>query len=519
MKIKNYPYKYVGMVSMLIVMLSSAEAQSEDEGVTVCVNSDGVMKKVTTAQDCKPGDDIVLLAEWEPEEPEELESKDDPRDGATQLSMARMRIEELTQRVLALENRIDNKGKKNGNESAQQVNAPFEVIGADGGVLLRVTDEPVGATGDGARTVIGLEDDAGLIQVYGQTGSPAVLVGVVPGGPGLVSVADAQGRYTAELDGAGAVNVRSGSAILASMSRDKGFRLLDSGGVVRAAMETIADDPAIRVYNEAGKPLVELTHLPGGHGFITAADSGGKWNTQMEGYGSVSVSQNDITIAAMRSQPPAAGEGGVGLRVYNTAGEQVVAAGEASGEGYLATMDGDGGGSASVTMGGGMVAVWRNNSMVASMLAENLSGGGAGGFRLFSGDDRVIASIGADEKGFGVVGVLADGKNFSANMVADGTMNVFASSKLVSSMRYDPVSDAGLLAIYNNGKTPVGFLTSSSNKLGGNITMRTNDGVGIFSAGAASDGGGEACINRIAGSGKEIVACLGLGLPSMGLTK
>ena len=65
-------------------------------------------------------------------------------------------------------------------------------------------------------------------------------------------------------------------------------------------------------------------------------------------------------------------------------------------------------------------------------------------------------------------------------------------------------------AIYDEG--PEYILTLGPGKGGGNITTYTKAGLGVFSAGAAADGGGEACVLRHG----EKLHCLGVGLPLMG---
>ena len=59
---------------------------------------------------------------------------------------------------------------------------------------------------------------------------------------------------------------------------------------------------------------------------------------------------------------------------------------------------------------------------------------------------------------------------------------------------------------------PIATLSQSSHGNGGNVTASDGGGNGVFSAGAASDGGGEACVVRDNGKG----FCLGIGLPGMG---
>jgi hypothetical protein len=74
-------------------------------------------------------------------------------------------------------------------------------------------------------------------------------------------------------------------------------------------------------------------------------------------------------------------------------------------------------------------------------------------------------------------------------------------------------------AVYNSGGTAVASLGLSSGNDGGNVTVRLNSGFGVFSAGAAQDGAGEACVSRRTQAGTDRVACVGLGSPSAGTGK
>jgi hypothetical protein len=69
-----------------------------------------------------------------------------------------------------------------------------------------------------------------------------------------------------------------------------------------------------------------------------------------------------------------------------------------------------------------------------------------------------------------------------------------------------------VIAVYNSAALPVATLGLGSNGSGGNVTARDSGGSGVFSAGSANDGGGEACVIRQNGK----IFCLGIGLPGMG---
>jgi len=139
--------------------------------------------------------------------------------------------------------------------------------------------------------------------------------------------------------------------------------------------------------------------------------------------------------------------------------------------------------------------------------------------RIYGGTGKVVAAIGEDAQGQGGVRVANSAGALVASMAASdtrGVVHVLANSSPVAGI--EAQDGRGVVAVFNDS-IPVAYLTRSSAGDGGNVTVSLNSGFGVFSAGAAQDGGGEACVNRRTGGGKEKVACLGIDLPSMGLAK
>lgn len=139
------------------------------------------------------------------------------------------------------------------------------------------------------------------------------------------------------------------------------------------------------------------------------------------------------------------------------------------------------------------------------------------GVRVFRDGKTFVAGLGQARDGAGVVVVMDDAGELAANLNGSARrISVFQGEHAAASMTAE--QRGGTLAVYD-GTQAVAYLTRSSHGKGGNLTLATSAGFGVFSAGAASDGGGEACLNRVTGGGQQRNVCLGVELPSMGLGK
>lgn len=139
------------------------------------------------------------------------------------------------------------------------------------------------------------------------------------------------------------------------------------------------------------------------------------------------------------------------------------------------------------------------------------------GVRVYKNGGTFIAGVGQAQTGSGLVTVMDDDGEIAALMSAQlRSVSVFKDEDAAASLTVD--ERGGTVAVYQDGE-PVAYLTRSSHGNGGNLTLADGKGFGVFSAGSASDGGGEACLNRVTGGGKQRNVCLGIELPSMGLGK
>lgn len=139
------------------------------------------------------------------------------------------------------------------------------------------------------------------------------------------------------------------------------------------------------------------------------------------------------------------------------------------------------------------------------------------GIRVYKNGGNIVAGIGQSSAGTGVVAVMDDKGELVANMNGRSkSVSVFGDGKAVAGLGVD--EGRGVVGVYHES-TAVAYMTKSSGGDGGNVTVSLNDGFGVFSAGAAQDGAGEACVNRKTQAGTARLACLGLGLPSAGMGK
>lgn len=127
-----------------------------------------------------------------------------------------------------------------------------------------------------------------------------------------------------------------------------------------------------------------------------------------------------------------------------------------------------------------------------------IGGGSAGNYalRVFKGN-QLLAGWGESTTGGGL-GIVLD-KSGQAAVNIDGperAVRVYSNNQIAAGITAS--STGGIVAVYSPAGQPIAFLTRSSGGDGGNVTTALNNGFGVFSAGAAQDGGGEACVSRMA---------------------
>jgi hypothetical protein len=320
--------------------------------------------------------------------------------------------------------------------------------------------------GDQERVVIG--DDKGEMGIHAKTKAGIASVGMSGNSFGLF-LKDSGGTPTADI----------------SQPQGKGMalRVYDGGKNVAAVGNVPGEGGSVRIFAPgAPKASVSLQTDDGGTGLVHVYGPGGKEAVLLEGKtASVAID----------------GERG-------TAKLGIADAGADTGFGAL--------GSASGTAWG--LFIGKDGGAPQAEIADH---GKGMALRIFQGGSQ-LAAIGSVSGKGGAVRVADSGGNAVATMTEDGGAGLIQVYKAGQPLLALAGKDSAI-SVYNGSGMSVASLGLSGNKSGGNITTRDGSGSGVFSAGAASDGGGEACINRVRGDGKLLAACLGLGLPSMGLGK
>lgn len=129
--------------------------------------------------------------------------------------------------------------------------------------------------------------------------------------------------------------------------------------------------------------------------------------------------------------------------------------------------------------------------------------------RIFGKGGKTIAAMGENPRaaGTGLVYVgngSANGAALAANADGSGVVHAFATDATVGSAL---VGKDRLVAAYNASGAAVVSMGKSESSEGGNVTARDPTGEGVFRAGFARNGGGEACVYR---QKRQNTFCLGI---------
>ena len=163
---------------------------------------------------------------------------------------------------------------------------------------------------------------------------------------------------------------------------------------------------------------------------------------------------------------------------------------------------------------GKMSGNWGVNLYDKSQLLAGLGtqGGGRFALRLYEDGNQVGAFGAAPDGSGGTLRIYAGGAKATATLGAVNGAGLISAYDAGGSPVLSMTASDHAFAVYNSAGVPIATLSQSSHGNGGNVTASDGGGNGVFSAGAASDGGGEACVVRDNGKG----FCLGIGLPGMG---
>lgn len=430
-------------------------------------------------------------------------------------------------------------------EGGLLLRAPLYVVGSDGQMLLEVTDQGM------VYYARGVGPENGFAVNYGST---PVIQAYASGESKGSLTANNNGQVTAEIgvggqSGKGFIILReNGTDMITIGGRYRSLRVLENeqerivvgddqgsmgihaktkGGLATLGMSGNTFGMFLKDTN--GTPTADISQ-PQGLGMALRAYDSGK---QVAAIGNVPGEGGSVRIFAPGSPKAAVSlqtnEAGTGLvHVYGQGGkEAVLLDGEAgtvavtgdAGSALLGSIDGaDPIGFGPLGAGSGSSWGLFLGDQSKQPLAELAQPSGRGmALRVYEGGTQV-AAIGSAVGSGGALRIADSAGNAAATITVDGDgglAQVYRAGQPVAAL----VAKDAAVAVYNASGIPVASLSLSSNQQGGNVTTRDGSGMGVFSAGAATDGGGEACVNRIRGDGSPDLACLGVGLPGMGQGK
>jgi hypothetical protein len=234
----------IAACSLLALTLGSELAAQEPAGFPVCVGADRVVRHWPDGK-CPPGQSLYRLAEAgdEIDTPSDVSGQPPgkPPGGAPEAAALASRLDQLAQRVAALEAQGPVAPSPAGKGVGNRVTAPFEVVDRAGKVVFNVTAEPR------------------AFRLFMPTGQIVVSGSALPGGGNLKALAKDQGLETVmgvNNDFAGFV-ARQGKTARAILS-------IHDGG--KASVEVSNDD---------GTTVATLLHGPSGGGQLQLGDAAG----------------------------------------------------------------------------------------------------------------------------------------------------------------------------------------------------------------------------------------------------
>lgn len=198
--------------------LIAIPAQAGDP-IAVCAGKGGTLRLIDNTEQCLPNEQKKLFTEWEPEAEEPPDPEDDKaalgqKVEALTKKLAELErkadadVEELTRKVSELERKDNdsesrNEARNETSKTAQRVTAPFEVVGKNGVVILRVAETVSSTNGQGARVTIGAGQSGNYAVRIHKDGQVFVAgIGQSTSGDGLAVVMDQNGGIAANMNGA-----------------------------------------------------------------------------------------------------------------------------------------------------------------------------------------------------------------------------------------------------------------------------------------------------------------------------
>ena len=286
--------------------------------------------------------------------------------------------DDLEQRVSALEARL-----LKGPGTTTRIQAPFEVVGAGGNVILQVTQSlPTVSNGVG---IFNEGSHGGVLVSHG--GHDIAGMGTAESGDGgLVFIGDQYGVPRAEVRAADGVNVlSSGGQVVASMratDEGPGYGLIAAmeGDKMLASLGGAEGGGIIDVSDDAGKSVAQMAVDDNGNGYVATMDPKSRYaeaelGLSDKGEPQVTVSTKGKERAALRLS---AGAGHLSLsNAKNLVVANVTATGSGDG-GAVIVGNGSGKGIASMASGGdgsGLIQVFAPGGKSVAVMSQDKGGG------------------------------------------------------------------------------------------------------------------------------------------------
>jgi hypothetical protein len=363
--------------------------------------------------------------------------------------------------------------------------APFQVVSADGAVLLHVSKD-----GD-SNAAVSIEN--GMLEVNAPGGKPVAGIGVHAGGLGGVAfVTDTKGEPRALMIGNGAVVVRNAA----------GKQL---AGVIAATEGT----GRVAVWGASGKgqKVASLDEGPDGSGKVIIYDKQANeiavLNAGQNGRGVVQVSDKGRTFASLSMNDAGAGQllltqpdGSFGLEAVGTSQRSGYAAG-----GVIAAFGAGGNvvaGFGTGANGKGVLTVQDEGRIAASL---GVSDNATGVLSLFNkqGQDSFLASGGGAE-GQGDL-ILSNGSGTPTVFLGmsdsgEGTLNLMHNGSTAAELKSDATGIGSLDLRDASGEIRLSATAGSAEIPGGAVYAFNKNGKPVVSLGSSADGKGEVTVSE-----------------------
>lgn len=325
------------------------------------------------------------------------------------------------------------------------------------------------------------------LRIYDPQGGLALAAGLGVGAearPGLTlwrTDEEASATLTTTDSGEGLLEIyRPGKQLAAQLGRSdqtKGtaLRIYDTGGGIAVGAGLEADGSSGVLVASQGKYVAGMT-------------------AEKSGYGRIDIANNNRRVVSINNTSR---KGDGVLEIFDPTSSTILASiGSDAGEGLL--------------------DLFRAGGKLAAQIGA--PAGKATALRIFDQGGLVAVGAGIDSVGEHAVRVGRQGKwvaSMSATTGGFGSLDVLGGGRVVASMNNGDRAGQGLFVIRNSGGEAVAALGLGRNGTGGNLTLFDAAGQGVFSAGNATTGWGEACVTRLTGKGPANF-CVGLTLPGIG---